>query len=67
MGPIFALVREWCGQEATEELREVITLRQEVDHLQGIIKDVARWLRDSGHPQKAALVLEELERTGGAG
>jgi hypothetical protein len=63
LGPIFALVREWCGQEATEEFREVIALRQEVDRLQGIVKDLARWLRNSGHPQKAALVLKELGRT----
>lgn len=36
---------------------------QEVDRLQGIIKDVTRWLRNAGHPQKAALVLKELGRT----
>jgi hypothetical protein len=42
-----------------EESREVIALRQAVDRLQGIIKDVARWLRNSGHPQKAALVLKQ--------
>lgn len=42
VGPVFALVREWCGREATEEFREVIALRQEVDRLQGIVKDVAR-------------------------
>ena len=36
---------------------------QEVDRLQGIIKDVARWLRNAGHPQKVALVLKELGRT----
>jgi hypothetical protein len=61
--PVSAFVREWCGQYATEEFREVIALRQEVDRLQGIVKDLARWLRNSGHPQKAALVLKELGRT----
>jgi hypothetical protein len=57
LGPIFAIVREWCGQEAMEEFREVMALRQEVDRLQGIVRDLARWLRDAGHPLKAALVL----------
>jgi hypothetical protein len=41
LSPVFALVREWCGQEAIGEYREVIALREEVDRLQGIIKDVA--------------------------
>jgi hypothetical protein len=59
---IFALVREWCGREAEEEFREMIPLRQEVDRLQGIIKDLERWLRSAGHSQKAALVLKQLGR-----
>lgn len=41
--PVFALVREWCGQDAMEEFREVIALRQEVDRLQGVVKDLAEW------------------------
>jgi hypothetical protein len=61
--PIFAIVRGWCGREAVEEFLEVIALRQEVDRLQGIIKDLARWLKDSGHPLKAALLLKELGRS----
>lgn len=63
-GPVFAIVRGWCGQEATEEFREVIALRQEVDRLQGIVNDLAsRWLKDAGHPQKTALVRKQLGRT----
>ena len=61
--PIFAIVRGWCGQEAVDEFREVIALRQEVDRLQGIVKDLARWLKESGHPLKAALLLKELGRS----
>ena len=61
--PIFALVREWCGREAAEEFHEVIALRQEVDRLQSIVEDLARWLKDAGHPLKAALVRKELGRT----
>ena len=63
LGPIFAIVRRWCGQEATEEFREVIALRQEVDRLQGIVKDLASWLKNAGHPQKAAQVRKQLGRT----
>ncbi len=63
LGAVFAIVREWCGQEATEEFREVVALRQMVDRLQGIVKDLARWLKDAGHPQKAALVLRQPGRT----
>ncbi len=33
------------------EYREVIALHQEVDRLQDILKDLARWLRSAGHPQ----------------
>lgn len=65
--PVFALVREWCGQEAGEEFREVVALREEVDRLRGIVKDTARWLRHVGHPQKAALVLKELDQRAGGG
>jgi hypothetical protein len=39
------------------------SLRQEVDRLQGIIKDLAKWLRESGHNLKAALVVKELGGT----
>jgi hypothetical protein len=53
--PVFAIFRGWCGQG--------IALRQEVDRLQGIIKDLARWLKGSGHPLKAALLLKELGRS----
>ena len=50
--PVFALVREWCEQEATEEFRVVITLRQEVDRLQGILKDLALLPRSAAIPRK---------------
>jgi hypothetical protein len=61
--PIFAIVRGWCGQEAAEEFHEVIALRQEVDGLQGVVKNLAKWLKDAGHPQKAALVLKDMGST----
>ena len=62
--PIFALVREWCGREAVEEFSEILALRGGVDRLQGMVKDLATWLRDHGHPGKAALVAKELDRRG---
>jgi hypothetical protein len=60
--PIFALIREWCGQEAVEEFDQVHELREEVDRLRGLVEDIARWLRDAGHPVKAALVMRQLDR-----
>lgn len=63
LGPIFAIVRGWCGQEAMEEVREMISLRREVDRLQGIVEDLASWLKNAGHPQKAAQIRKQLGRT----
>lgn len=60
--PIFALVREWCGEKALGEFDEIAELRKEVDRLQGLVKDTARWLRDSGHSVKAALLRKELDQ-----
>ena len=34
--------------------------------MRGIVKGTASWLKDSGHSQKAALVLKELDRAEGA-
>jgi hypothetical protein len=48
---------------AREEFRAVIALHRKVDRLQGIVKRLARWLKDAGHPQKATLVLKELGRS----
>lgn len=61
--PIFALVREWCGEKALSEFDEIAEFRKEIDQLQGLVKDTARWLRDSGHPVKAALLRKELDQT----
>jgi hypothetical protein len=61
--PVFAIVRRWCGQEAVEEFREVIALRREVDRLQGTFKDLAMWLRESGHNLMGAEIVKELGGT----
>ena len=37
-------------------------MREEVDRLRALVEDTARWLRDSGHPVKAALLSKELGR-----
>jgi hypothetical protein len=60
--PIFALVREWCGEEALEEFDQVLALREEVDRLRELVEDTVRWLRFSGHPVKAALLAKELNK-----
>lgn len=59
---IFALIREWCGQEAVQEFDQVLELREEVDRLRELVADTAQWLRYSGHPVKAALVMKQLDQ-----
>ncbi|WP_353928557.1 hypothetical protein [Desulfofundulus kuznetsovii] len=60
--PVFALVREWCGEKALAEFNEVAELRKEIRRLQALIEATARWLKDAGHPVKASLLLKELRR-----
>ncbi len=31
--------------------------------MQGVVRDLARWLKDAGHPLRAALLLKELGRS----
>jgi hypothetical protein len=58
--PVYALVREWCGVETVAEFDQVRDLRGEVERLRGLVKSTASWLREAGHPQKAARLLKEL-------
>jgi hypothetical protein len=62
--PVFALVREWCGEVAAERFDRVIALRGEVDRLERLVEDTARWLREAGHLLKAARLLRKLSETG---
>ena len=61
--PVFALIREWCGEGAVEEFDQVLALRGEVDRLRTLLEDTVRWLRFSGHPVKATLLARELNKT----
>lgn len=63
--PVFALVREWCGEEAVKEFDQVLALREEVDRLRTLVEDTVRFLRDTEHPVKAALVLKQLNQASG--
>jgi hypothetical protein len=65
--PVFVLIREWCGREAVEGFDELLALRGEVDRLRELLSETARWLREAGHPVKAALLLKELDRTSRSG
>jgi hypothetical protein len=53
-------VRAWCGTEAEDAFDERQALHTEVARLQRLVQDTARWLRDAGHPVKAAAVLRQL-------
>ena len=59
--PVHALVREWCGREASEEFDQVLALREEVDRLRKLAQETVQWLKDNGHPVKAGLLRRELD------
>lgn len=65
--PVHALVRRWCGREASEEFDQVLALREEVDRLRDLVQETAWWLKNSGHPVKAGLLRRELGRIPEAG
>jgi len=54
------LVREWCGTDAAERSDELVELHAEVVRLRSQLVDLVRWLKDNGHPVKAALVLKPI-------
>ena len=60
--PVYALIRQWCGQEASEEFDQVLALREEVDQLRSLMQETAWWLKNNGHPVKAGLLRKELGR-----
>ena len=62
LAPVYALIREWCGQEGSEEFDQVLALREEVDRLRNLVQETAWWLKHNGHPVKAGLLRKELGR-----
>jgi hypothetical protein len=54
-----AVIRQWCGAGAVAAYDEVSDLRAEVDRLGRLLEDTVRWLRQAGHPQKAAALRKE--------
>ena len=65
--PVFALIREWCGQELVQEYDERKVLRLEVERLRGQVESIAKWLEDNGQSEKASMVLQELDPASKAG
>lgn len=59
-GPLFSLVREWCGQGAISQFDELRQLGDEVTRLRVLVEKTAQWIRDSGSPVKVSFVLIEL-------
>jgi hypothetical protein len=58
--PIFALVRQWCGQAAGARFDEVGELRAELQRLRGLVEDAARRFEESGHPRIARRLRDSL-------
>lgn len=56
-------VRPFEAEEVERRRSPAMARRQPVDRLQGIVKDLASWLKNAGHPQKAAQVRKQLGRT----
>lgn len=61
--PVFALIRESCGQGEVSEFNQLVAAQAEIHRLQQLIESTAQWLRSAGHPVKASLLLRELNRT----
>lgn len=57
--PVFAVVREWCGEEA-ERWNELQALREEVDRLRKVISDLAFKLRLEGSYGRASWLRRQL-------
>jgi hypothetical protein len=60
--PVHALIREWCGQEASEDFDRVLALREEVDRPRKLVQETALWLKHNGYPVKAGLLCKELSQ-----
>ena len=60
--PVFAQVREWCGQPAVERFDEVGALRAEVRRLRELVIRAAERLEAAGHSQLAKRLRNEAER-----
>lgn len=51
---ILAVVRSWCGSVVVGEWDRVAAMRAEAARLRALAEDMIRWLKDNGHPVKAA-------------
>jgi hypothetical protein len=60
--PVFAQVREWCGQPAVERFDEVVALRAEVRRLRELVVRAADRLEAAGHSHLAKRLRNEAEK-----
>jgi hypothetical protein len=51
--PVFALVREWCGQPARDHYDEIVALRAEVQRLTEAMVKMADWAEEAGNAAMA--------------
>jgi hypothetical protein len=72
-GPAYALIREWCSQEANDQHDELLALRAEIRRVGRITEKAIRQLHRAGQKKEAkelerelGIPLETLHRSGGS-
>lgn len=58
--PIFDLVCSWCEVGDVDRLNRERTLQDEVNRLRGLLTDIVKGYRLSGHPQIAARLEKKI-------
>lgn len=56
----WGVIRSWCGARALDTFDESTALQKENERLRSLLDGTARWLKEAGHPVKAA----HLQRQG---
>lgn len=58
--PIYARIRDWCGETAVSEFNELAALRDEIERLRGLVGSAASWLENLGQKAKANSLRRDL-------
>lgn len=58
--PIYEMVFSWCDMEVVDRLSRERAWENEVTSLRGLLADIVRDYRLSGHPQSAARLEKKI-------